>query len=157
MKKKVWGPTERNGDLIIVGIFWCVGLYSILVSQVMPRVEYMDIPGPGSFPTLLGIFLCGLSLALGVDIILHRSNTNYVEIGYLHIWLIVVAIIVVGVFFERIGFIPMIWLFVAFIMKILSEHGWLVCTASGAVAAISAYLFFNMLMGISLPVGLLRF
>ena len=157
MKKRVWGPTERNGNLVIAGILWCIGLYCILASQDMPHVEYVAVPGSGFFPTILGIILCGVSLALGVGIILHRTTTNYVEIAHLHIWLIIMAIMVMGVFFERIGFIPMTWLFVASILKILSDHGWLVCAVSGAVAAISAYLFFNTLIGIHLPLGLLWF
>ncbi len=156
MKKKVWGPSEQTGNLIIAGILLCIGLSSILTSQAMPRGEFA-VPGPGFFPTLLGLILCGVSLALCISIILQSKITNRVEIAYPNIWSIIVATMVLGVFFERIGFIPMTCLFVGFILKVLSDLGWIACAISGAAAAISAYLFFNVLLDIQLPPGLLWF
>lgn len=142
--------TERIGDVVISGVLFCIGLFSILVSRWMPKIQ-SAVTGPGTFPNLLGILLCVVSLALGVYTLLHRESIKEVEIGHSGTWTIPVAIIVVGVFFERLGFVPMIAFFVGFFLKIFSNLGWIACVIFAAAAAISAYLFFNLLLGIPLP------
>ena len=119
----------------------------------MPRGEF-SVPGPGFLPTLLGIILCGVSLVMGIRCLLHRTATARIEIGHPYIWSAIVAMFTLAFFLEIIGFIPAIALFVAFFLKTLSERGWLASIALGTVAAICAYLFFNRLLGIYLPLGL---
>jgi len=144
--------TERIGDVVISGVLFSIGLFSILFSCWMPRIQ-SAVTGPGTFPMLLGILLCVVSLALGVYTLLHRENNKEVEIGHSVAWTIPLAIIVVGVFFERLGFMPMIALFVGFFLKIISNLGWIACLLFAAAAAISAYLFFDLLIGVPLPMG----
>jgi hypothetical protein len=118
----------------------------------MPHGEF-SVPGPGFLPTLLGVLLCGVSLALGIRGLLHRTTTERIEIGHPYIWSAIVAICVLAFFLEPIGFIPTIALFVGFFLKTLSERGWVASIVLGTAAAICAYLFFNRLLGIYLPLG----
>jgi hypothetical protein len=144
-----WTSTERGGELVIAGILFCIGLFWIIESRYMPRGEF-SVPGPGFFPILLGVLMCLVSGALGVQRFLDRTS-GQVKIGHPKIWSTIVAIIVLAVFFERLGSIVMIALFVAFLLKILSHLRWYACILWGIAAAISAYLFFDPLLGIQLP------
>lgn len=144
-----WTSTERSGELVISGILFCIGLYWMIESRVMPKGEFL-VPGPGFFPVLLGALLCIVSLALGVQTFLNRT-TRQVKIGHPYIWSTIIALIVVAVFFERLGFILMIALFVGFLLKILSSLRWMTCILWAIVGAVSAYLFFKLLLGIQIP------
>ena len=144
-----WTSTERSGELVIVGIIFGVGLLMILVSIAMPRGEF-SVPGPGFFPTLVGVLLCSISFALGVQKFFNKTSQR-VKIGHRSIWSTIIALIVVGVFFERLGFILVIALFLGFLLKILSNLRWIACILWAIAAAISAYLFFDLLLGIQLP------
>jgi putative tricarboxylic transport membrane protein len=146
-----WTSAERSGELVIAGILFCIGLFWIIESLLMPFGEY-SVPGPGFFPIWLGVLLCIVSVTLGVQRFLDRDSVQ-VKIGDPKIWFTIIAVIVLAVFFERLGFILMITLFVAFFMNILSHSRWYACILWGIAAAISAYLFFDLLLGIQLPRG----
>jgi putative tricarboxylic transport membrane protein len=145
----MWTPTDRSGDLVIAGILFCIGLVWILESLVMPHGEF-SVPGPGFFPTLLGVLLCGVSFLLGARTLFSRT-TQPVKIGHLHIWSTIMALMVLAFFFERLGFIITTALFVGFFLKMLSAMRWIPCILLSVAAAISAYLFFDFLLGIPLP------
>ena len=144
-----WTSTERSGELVIAGVLFCIGLFGILNSRAMPPGEF-SVPGPGFFPILLGVLLCSVSLALGIQTFFNRTSQG-VKVGHHHIWSTIIALIIVGVFFELLGFILMITLFVGFLLKILSNLRWIACILWAIAAAISAYLFFYLLLGIQLP------
>lgn len=146
----MWRSTLRSGDLVISGLLFCIGLFAILMSRAMPKGEY-SVPGPGLFPALLGILLCGVSLVFIVRLVLYKSAKKVVEIGHRYIWATTVAIILVSFFFERFGFILVITFFVGFLLKLLSGLRWIACILWAVVAAIAAYLFFNSLLGVQLP------
>lgn len=148
----MWSPTERRGHLAISVIFFCVGLFSILAARAMPFGEIF-VPGPGFFPTLLGGLLCVVSLAEFVCNLPRGGTTKRVEIGHWRIWSTVTAIIVLGFLFEPVGFILGITLFVVFLLKILSPLKWMACILWAVASAIIAYLLFNFLLDITLPLG----
>jgi putative tricarboxylic transport membrane protein len=145
----MWTSTERTGELAITGILFCIGLFVILASRNMPRGEFA-VPGPGFFPRVLGLTLCLVSLVLGIRIFLHKT-TQQVKIGHRYIWSTIIAIIVLAFFFERLGFILATALFVGFLLRILAHLRWIPCILWAVGAAISAYLLFDLLLGINLP------
>ena len=145
-------PTERTGDLITVGVLFCIGLFSIIYSQRMPPGMYGEV-GPGFFPKLIGTLLCGVSLALGTHRFIKKSTTKRVKMSQGKVWFIIAAIIILTVFFKKVGFIPLVALFVGFLLKIFSNMGYKKCITLGVAAAIIAYLIFASLLGIELPKG----
>ena len=150
--KKILGLTEKTGDLVIAGILFCIGLFTIIYSAMMPSSQWEV--GPGFFPLIAGIFLCGVSLALGINNTFIKSRvTNRVEMGNRQVWYIIVSVIIVGILFKKIGFIPLIALFIAFILKIFSNMGHRKCFILGVAGAISAFLIFDLLFVIRLPRG----
>jgi hypothetical protein len=145
----MFSPTERSGDLVIAGVLFCIGLIWIIGSLGMPRGEFA-VPGPGFFPTMLGTLMCVASFALGLHTLLVKS-TQRVRIGHPYIWSTIMAMLMVSIVFERLGFIATMALFVGFFLKLLSGLRWIPCTAFSIAAAVGAYLFFNLLLGIQLP------
>jgi hypothetical protein len=146
----MWKSTERSGELVIFGIIFCMGLVGILLSRAMPKGEY-SVPGPGFFPALLGIGLCGVTLCSIVRLVIRKTTEKGVEIGHRYIWATTVAIIGVSFLFERLGFILIMAIFVGFLLKLLSNLRWIACILWAVGAAIAAYLFFNSLLGVQLP------
>ena len=145
-----WKSTERRGELVIAGILFCIGLVGVLMSRAMPKGEYM-VPGPGLFPALLGLLLCGVSLAFIVRLALHKGARNVVNVGHRYIWATTAAIILVSLFLERLGFILVMTFFVGFLLRLLSRLGWIACILWAFAGAVSAYLFFDSLLGVQLP------
>lgn len=141
--------SERKGEMVVAWVLFFIGLLWILVARTMPYGEF-SVPGPGFLPTLLGALLCGVSLALGISLLLQKT-TERVKIGHSYIWAITAALFLVAFFFERIGFILTITLFLSFSLKMLSNLKWIACILWAAAGAIVAFLFFNTLLGIQLP------
>jgi hypothetical protein len=148
----MWTSTERIGDLIISGLLLLIGLVCVVLSKAMPPGEF-SVPGPGFFPTLLGILISIVSLALGIQSFFYKEAIQEVRVGNRHIWFTIVAIFVLAIFFERLGFILVITLFILFFLKTLSNLKWIICCLFAIAAAISAYAFFNFLLGVRLPSG----
>jgi hypothetical protein len=141
---------EKTGDMVISGILFSIGLVAILLSRFMPPGEF-SVPGPGFFPTLLGTFLSIVSGAQAVRLAAKKGGRGTIRIGHPRIWATLVALLGVAAFFETLGFIPVIALFVFFCLKTFSPLRWIPCILIASAAAAGAFLFFNVLLGVQLP------
>ena len=142
-------PTQRAGELAIAGVLFVIGLIWVLGTLDMPKGDF-SVPGPGLFPVLLGLALCGASLALGGSVIWSRTSRR-VPVGNAYIWSTPIALIALAILFERLGFVLSITLFIGFFLKLLSDLKWGICVAAAVAAAVGAYLFFSYLLGVPLP------
>jgi hypothetical protein len=145
-------PTERTGNVIIIAALFGLGLFCVIASRMMPSGQFGEM-GPGFFPGLLGAILVGISLVLGIQGLLGRATDKRVELGHRDAWSIIGATVFLAIIFKPIGFMPSIGLFVFFNLKLLSKLGWIKCIILSAAGAVSAYLFFDSLLGIPLPMG----
>jgi hypothetical protein len=145
-------PTERTGNLIIIAVLFGIGLFCVIASRMMPGGQFGEM-GPGFFPGLLGTILAGISLVLGIEAFFKDSAKNRVRLAYRDGWSIVGATVLVAVMFKPLGFMPSIGLFVFFNLRLLSHLGWIKCILVSAAAAAAAYLLFDSLLGIQLPMG----
>ncbi len=142
-------PTQRHGELAIAIILFMVGVVWLVGVLDMPKGEF-SVPGPGFFPTLLGLALCVASTALAGKI-LAAKTTARVSIGNWHIWSTGIALVVLALLFEPLGFVPSIALFMGFFLKRLGEMRWTTCILAATAAAGAAYWFFSHLLGVPLP------
>lgn len=141
---------KRKAVLFVACIFFCIGIFVIFTSLRMPRGSF-NTPGPGFYPGLLGVLLCGISLVLGFISLHQRNNTETVLLGHLDIWTVIFALIIVAVLLERIGFILVFTLFLVLLFKKLSGLKWIKCIILAFSCAIITYLFFNTILGVRLP------
>jgi len=141
---------EKTGDTVISGILFSIGLVAIFLSRFMPPGEF-SVPGPGFFPTLLGTLLCMVSGIQAVRLVARKGGRSVVRIGHPHIWATLAALLGVAAFFETLGFVPVIALFVFFCLKTFSPLHWIACLVVAGAAAAGTFLFFNVLLGVQLP------
>lgn len=138
----------------MAAVLFAIGLSALIVSRNMPAGTFGEV-GPGFFPSILGAALCLISLAIGLASLWQKSGRERVSIAHRDSWSIVGGVIVTAVLFNPVGALPMIGLYVLFLLKLLSKLGWGRCILFAAAAAIGGYLVFDVLLGIPLPGGLL--
>ena len=141
---------ERKGLIILSFILFTLGGVWLWISREMPTGEF-SVPGPGFFPTLIGILFCFITLVLGIKSLFKKEINQCVQIGHPYIWSTIITIIILSFLYEGLGFLITITIFVGILLKILSPLGWKRSLFWGIVAAISSYLFFHFLLGIQLP------
>ncbi len=146
----IFKARKPAGDLAIAGALLSLGVFAIVESMRMPS-GFFNTPGPGVYPALLGGLLCVVSLVLGFSSFSRREDAEKVALGHANIWGVLLAVIMTAALLERIGFILTFTLFLTFLFKKLSDHGWIWCTLSAFLGALSAFLFFDTLLGLRLP------
>jgi hypothetical protein len=142
-------PLQRHGELAIAVILFLVGLVWLVGVLDMPKGEF-SVPGPGFFPGLLGLALCVTSVALAGKVFATKTTLR-VPVGNWHIWSTGIALVVLALLFEPLGFVPSIALFIAFFLRRLAEARWTTCILAATAAAGAAYWFFSHLLGVPLP------
>lgn len=146
----MWKIDGKIGESVISFILFGLGGIWLWLSKEMPKGEF-SVPGPGFFPTLIGILFCMISLALGLKSLFQKEEDKTVKIGHSYIWSTIIAIIVLSFLYEGLGFLITVAIFVGILLKILSSLGWKRSLFWGTVAAIASYLFFHFLLGLQLP------
>jgi len=145
--------TERVGDYIVAAILFLVGLSALILSQNMPAGAFGEV-GAGFFPSILSVSLCLVSVAIGVSNLWRRDGQKAIHIAYRNSWWIVGGLVIAAILFDPIGALPMIGLYVLFLLKLLSKLGWIKCILFAAATAAGGYVLFDMLLGIPLPRGM---
>lgn len=144
--------TNQKGDLIISGGLCAMGIFVILKARAMPYGE-ATVPGPGFLPMILGVLLFGISVILGIKALFSRGNPVPIHLGHRSMVSILIAMVLLAGLLERAGFLPVMTLFVFLSLKTLSRLRWWMCLLWGLVAALVAYGFFGLVLGIPLPFG----
>jgi len=144
--------TNQKGDLIISGGLCAMGIFVILKARAMPYGE-ATVPGPGFLPMILGVLLFGISVILGIKALFSRWNPVSIHLGQRSMVSILIAMVLLAGLLERAGFLPVMTLFVFLSLKTLSRLRWWMCLLWGLVAALVAYGFFGLVLGIPLPFG----
>jgi hypothetical protein len=142
-------PAQRQGELVVAVILFLVGVVWLVGVLDMPKGEF-SVPGPGFFPALLGLALCVTSVALAGKVLTTKTGAR-VPIGNWHIWSTGIALVILALTFEPLGFVPSIALFVGFFLRRLAKVRWTTCVLAATAAAGAAYWFFSRLLGVPLP------
>jgi putative tricarboxylic transport membrane protein len=143
---------ERKGDLVLSGVLCAVGGFVIAEARAMPYAD-ATVPGPGFLPMILGVMLCGVSLALMVKALLRRGRSSALQLGHVSMIPILLGLILLAALMERAGFVPMVGLFVFMSLVTLSSLRWWISLLWSVFAASAAYGFFHLVLGIPLPHG----
>lgn len=148
----------RRGELaaaIVLVVFSCWMLWSALQMPLGTGAS----PGPGTVPAALGALLLATSLGLVIRAVrlAGAPADTRIAIGHSHIWLVLGALILVGFLFEPLGYILTMGLFLTTLLRRFSGRGWLRAAATAIVITLVSYFFFHRLLGVNLPLGLLRF
>jgi putative tricarboxylic transport membrane protein len=143
---------EKKGDVVLSGVLCAIGACVIFEARAMPYAD-ATVPGPGFLPMILGVMLCGVSLALMVKALLRRGKSTPLQLGHASMIPILLGLILLAALMERAGFVPMAGLFVFLSLFTLSSLRWWMSLCWAAFASLAAYGFFHLVLGIPLPHG----
>ncbi len=149
--------TDLCSSLFFLGIAVLVIIGSF---QYSIRDKYG--PGAGLFPLFLGLIFFGLSLILFLNsILIHfKSPTqpkpaSFSDIGQVGRYL--GSVLVFYILLDPLGYFLTIFLFMAFVLKILSKKSLKFSISISALTALFVFLVFVNLLGVTMPAGILKY
>ena len=146
---------SRTGEIAV-----CVALLSLaagtgIVSAGMPMGAY-NLPGPGVFPLAVSILL-GSGAAIRIAWLSARRAENRAEVrlGHRNIAIVCAALAGVALGLETLGFTLTAAAFLLVLYRAFSDTAWWRAAAAAAGAVVGFHLFFERLIGVTLPTGTL--
>ncbi|MDQ2081535.1 tripartite tricarboxylate transporter TctB family protein [Xanthobacteraceae bacterium Astr-EGSB] len=131
------------------------GAVLVALSLPIPRGEIGN-PGPGFLPLVLGLVLVGLGIGCAV-----RAWRAHVGAGVVlaerKAVVCVVALFGAALAFVPFGFVPTMAIFLAVLFGVLASMPWWRAALAGGVASIAVWFWFERLLGLSLPAGVVGF
>lgn len=128
-----------------------VGALAMWGASGMPRGS-ARLPGPGFAPTVLGAVLALAAIAVIVaSVRTGRGRDERLPLGHWHVVLMVSALVVAAMLFERIGFVVSSALFLFILLKALSPLDWWRSAVTAVAAAAVTKQLFQSLLSVSLP------
>ena len=134
---------------------------SALAAYVLWEANHMAAggpgqPGPGFFPTVLGIALLVCSALLLAQTRMRKITAPAAPISMHHqkVWITLAALVAVAYALEPLGFVPAATLFLVVLLRYCGGVGWPLSAFGALVLACSAWYFFVAALGVALPRGI---
>ena len=144
---------------IIISTFWLIFSCYFAFESYRLGLNAAHRPGPGFFPFIATV---GIALITAWRLIAHLRNGEADDSagqsmrGELSLVACVIAgIIAYSLLLDTVGFLICTFLLVAFYLKVIAARRWPVSLTFAAAVALSAHLFFDVLLKAELPRGLL--
>ena len=147
---------SRAAETAVCMVLFALAAGTGIASAGMPMGTY-NLPGPGVFPLALSVLLAGGAGIRIAWLVLRRvEDAGEVRLGHRNIAVACLALAGVALCLERAGFLLTAVVFLLVLYRAFSEAGWgKVIVLSAAVVA-GFHLLFERLIGITLPMGVLR-
>jgi hypothetical protein len=162
---------RRGGMAMACGLL-CVGLLFVWQASLLD-FGGLGLPGPGFFPLLLGAILGAFSAVIGLQCWRESAEATdateateatdatdategkTVELGHHDVLVVFVALLAVPSLFDWLGAYVTLGLFGAALLVIVARTSfWLACAAA-FIAMAACWFFFQLLLGLQLPAGVL--
>jgi len=142
----------RRGGMCVAGVLAATGL---LFAWQASRIDFGDfgLPGPGFMPLLLGILVFILAVVIGVEEWLGLGSRETIEFGHRDVLIVFAALLGVPLLFGRLGAYVTLGLFGAALLVFIARCSLLVAALSAIVAMAACWYFFQVALGLQLPVG----
>ena len=144
----------RSCGLAAAGLIVLTALAFIGASLLLP-LGSLALPGPGFFPLALGIVLAILALIVAAGVPAETEAAEPVEIGHRDVLITALLLLAVPAVFETFGAYPTLWAFSVLMLVAIARTGPLTAMASSAAAMVFAWFFFQKMLGVSMPWGIL--
>jgi putative tricarboxylic transport membrane protein len=144
--------STRWGELTAAAALFLSGVFFIWQSALMP-FGTIGLPGPGFFPFVLGIALCLVVLAVGVQIWREHPAGEHIDLGHRDVVIVFAALAGVALGFERLGAYAALGLFTAVCLVLVARMSLVRAAASAALGMVVVWLVFNVALGVVLPRG----
>lgn len=114
-------------------------------------------PGPGFLPFFTGLILALMSVVLIVYSMknagIHDKKAFFISWGAV---LITAALILTGIFIEKVGFFICAFLISTIVLRINGVKNWPLVILFSFSTCVVFYLFFNLFLSVRLPLGILQ-
>jgi hypothetical protein len=130
-------------------------VFLVLTAARMPLGTTV-MPGPGVMPLGIGIGLAATTIALLAAALKRRRDaTETVRLGSRDILVAVAGLVWASLLFEALGFFLCLGVFLLALVKEFGRQGWIKSLVFAVLAVAAAYWFFAIVLGVSLPHGLM--
>lgn len=113
------------------------------------------LPGPGFFPLVLGGALLFCSVWIGVELWRGEPTGENYELGHRDVIIAMIALLLVAPAFERLGAYLTLGLFAFVLLVLVARLNVFIAAASSAIGMVAVWYFFQILLGLQLPKGIL--
>jgi hypothetical protein len=150
----------NTAEVTAAGVVLAIGICLLVGALGFPFFSEAT-PGPGFLPLLiaLGIIASGVALLAGA-----LRGSRIVEkprwaslAGWWHVGLMLVAMALVFLFLEELGFLIATTAFMAAMIYALGERSWRMLFTVPPLSAIALYMVFAVWLRVPLPKGLITF
>jgi putative tricarboxylic transport membrane protein len=114
-------------------------------------------PGPGFLPFVLGVLLVVLGLLCAARAYRHRATSVGVTLVTGKAFICLAALAAAALAFIPLGFLPTVAIFLTILFRVLAGAGWVFSTSTAVTATVVLWLFFDRLLGLGLPPGIVPF
>lgn len=112
-------------------------------------------PGPGFFPLILGLALLFCSLWIGAQYWRGKPTGENYDLGHRDVVIATTAMLLIAPAFESVGAYLTLGAFAFVLLIFVARMNVFVALASSAVGMVAVWYFFQILLGVQLPKGLL--
>ena len=137
--------------------FWpliVVGLAHLFYETIHMPMGKLNLPGAGVFPLILIIPLAFMAVYRITWLVTHKDeDTESIALGDKNIFLALAGLIGIALLLDLFGFVITMGVFLFVTFKIFTESTWLKSALRAAITVIGLYVFFEYLIGITLPMG----
>jgi hypothetical protein len=144
--------STRWGELTAAAALFLSGVFFIWQSALMP-FGTVGLPGPGFFPFVLGIALCLVALAIGVQIWREHPAGEHIDLGHRDLAIVFAALLGLALGFERLGAYLALGLFTSVCLVLVARMSLLRAVISAALGMVAVWIVFNLVLGVVLPRG----
>ncbi len=148
----------KKRDLVTSLILLAVAIVTLLETYKLP-IGTPAMPETGFFPLLLAIILGIFSLLLLGQAMMGKDREKAPSWVGAEGWKPLVftagALFVIGIFFERLGYLISTFLLIAFLMRATGPKKWWLVILFALCSALGSYLVFDVLLKTQLPAGFL--
>jgi putative tricarboxylic transport membrane protein len=159
----------KIGSIVFAGLMLAIGLVYWIMALNMPRGR-LSYPGPGLFPTIIGIFLVATALGCLLQEILPRKRgagpsaspfpdqdpTATGDRIVKNTFLLMALMIGYTLALKPLGFLISISVFMVVAIRIFGYRRWVPALAMATVIAAISYVSFVLWLKVPLPLGILE-
>ena len=142
----------RAGGIAVAASLAATGLVFAWQASLIDLGD-LGLPGPGFFPLLLGVTVVFLSAVVSGRLVLAPATGEPVAFGHRDVLIVLAALLAVPLLFEPLGAYLTLGVFGAVLLVTLARCSIVLAVAAAATAMAACWYFFQVLLGLSLPMG----
>jgi hypothetical protein len=152
----------RRGGLWITAVLAAAGLVFLLQATPFEFGNFspaplsfgsLSLPGPGFVPFVLSLLTIGLAGIIGVSEWLRADSGETVALGHRDVLIVFIAMLAVPPLFEPLGAYLTLGLFGAVLLVLVARTSVVTAVAAAAVGMAGCWYFFQVALGLQLPIG----